>query len=99
MAKKCNYDVSVQMRISKQNAYSHHNITQQKLDAMHENVNKSKFDTKVNDFGLLDLTPNFNDPIYLEESLRLNTSSINDVNSNLLHFLISEAEDEYTISG
>lgn len=96
MAKECDFDVGVQMRFNKQNAYQYPNITNEKLDAMFEEVNEAKYDKRVNGFGLFDLSMN-TDPVYVQDTCTLNTYAMGDVKSNLLHSLIAQATDESAI--
>ena len=56
LAKACDYDVGVQIKYNKQNAYNlGPNVTQEKVDSLFANVNEEKLDKRVNGFGLIDI--------------------------------------------
>ena len=99
MAKAWDFDVAVQMKIDKNSSYYYRETPQEKVDEMIENVNESKLDSKVNGFGLFDLTFNQNDPIYLPDNHQFNIYRSNTAKSNMLHSLITDAGDQINIIG
>lgn len=99
MAKACDYDVSTPSRYNKNQCYNMPNITQEKVNKYFETVSEEKIDKKVNGFGILEIELDQNTLIYYDDASNLQVYSCQEVNSNIMHHILRNAQDEKAVVG
>lgn len=97
LASFCDYDIGTPIKYNKMNSWNYQTQSftpQEELDKHFEQFNEEKLDEKVNEFGLIDLNLNENDLLYFDNDPSIYVYNCQSVNSNLLHALIRQTNNE-----